>query len=103
MDFPSRLSLSPRCLVAADSAEDAADYLAGHVAARIVRRRFSGSATDRHIHRLNSHPARAGESIPGELAGAGEESSLQSLVFGLHAYGPAFIDPAARLDIDLLA
>src|SRR5579871_3697560 len=54
------------------------------------------------IHRLEANPARSSETIPHQLARTGEDAGFEALHHRLHLDGPILVDPAARLDVDLL-
>src|SRR6185437_3769119 len=55
------------------------------------------------IHRLNPDATRPGEAIEDQLSGAAEDARLQPVDCWLHPHTLITIDPAPRLDIDLLA
>src|SRR6185437_16758606 len=54
------------------------------------------------IHRLNADATRPGEAIEDQLSGAAEDPCLQPVDCWLHPHTLIAIDPASRLDIDLL-
>lgn len=65
--------------------------------------RFSFPAVHVEIHGLQGDFARAGEAVPHNLPAAGEQSRREPLEHRLHLHGAVLVNPAARLDVDLLA
>src|SRR5579883_1703038 len=55
------------------------------------------------VHRLNADAAGAGEAIEHQPTGAAEDAGLEAVHLLIHTHALVAVDPAARLDIDLLA
>src|SRR5580704_13551780 len=53
-------------------------------------------------HRLQRNLSRPGEAIPAKLPRAGKQSRRKLLKHRLHLDGAFFVNPAARLDVNLL-
>src|ERR1035437_10249670 len=69
------------------------------------RLRVSKLVLCRHVdvHALDADPARAGEAIEYEVAGTAQDAHAQPDDLDLHPDLRVLVDPAARLDIELLA
>src|SRR4029079_7388271 len=68
---------------------------------RACTSRASDAAAVVDVHRLQRHLPRAGEAIH-EEAEAAEEAGGEALGGGLHLHMRVLVEPAARLDVDLL-
>ena len=55
------------------------------------------------IHGLQRDFSRPGETVPDNLSGAGEKSRRKFLEHRLHLHRAVLVNPAARLDANLLA
>src|SRR3984957_18454320 len=55
------------------------------------------------VHRLDADATGAGETVPEDVASAGEEAGREALELGLHLDRVVLVNPAARLDVQLLS